>query len=738
MKNLFLILLLSSPFFGLAQLTAEDSISIEGWKDTIDSDMHDSLRFKCMSKWKWKIMYADYKLDSLLNFEMLGLATENLKKNLNADEEKFFLKAKGHTFMSIGSQMMDFGKFDLTISYMDSAIFFFNQAGVEQNIDGCYINKGHALFSMSMYPEAIEVYNKGIDLTYETGNTRFRSYALMNLGACYGAIEEPELALKYYFEALETSKELNDNYGIGRCYLNLGSHYYALGMRDSSIYYFRTGIAPAKTISDYGAVMQAYSALGDIYTIEGQLDSAEFYFMKSLELQKLYMPRYAQADIYSSLGQFYGKSGDFKKALEYATIAYELTKESGDSFKTMGSLGTMHQANAFLGNYKMAYEQLQEYVELYTDQTTQDNVKEILNIELESEYEKEKMADSLVFVQEQAIKEMEHEKDLEAEALQRYILYIGLLGVLGLGVFAYIGYRRKRADNAIISKQKEEAELQREIIEEAHREITDSIAYAKRIQSAILPPEKITNQYLNEHFILYEPKDVVAGDFYWLESHKDGVSFAAADCTGHGVPGAMVSVVCNSALNRSVREFNLTEPGKILDKTRALVIEEFRAGEKDNSTVKDGMDIALCTLKGNTLMYAGAHNPLWIIRDGEVFDASGFAEGKAKTIDHDGKHFLEIKADKQPIGQFDNASPFNTQKIELKSGDQIYLFSDGYVDQFGGEKGKKFKAKSLRELLLKIADKPMVEQKQELLLVFNQWKGSLEQVDDVCVIGVKI
>jgi serine phosphatase RsbU (regulator of sigma subunit)/ligand-binding sensor domain-containing protein len=272
-----------------------------------------------------------------------------------------------------------------------------------------------------------------------------------------------------------------------------------------------------------------------------------------------------------------------------------------------------------------------------------------------------------------------------------------------------------------IRQQKQEVEQQKDMIEEAHQEIKDSITYAKRIQSAILPPVKLVKEYLKESFIFYKPKDVVAGDFYWMESvipseisKNTIVLFAAADCTGHGVPGAMVSVICNNALNRSVRENGLTDPGEILTKTRDIVIQEFEKSEED---VKDGMDIALCSLEGNKLQYAGAHNPLWIIRKGEI---------------------IETKANKQPIGLVDNPVPYTTHSFDLEQGDSIYIFSDGYVDQFGGEKRKKFKAKAFRELLLSIQDKTMEEQKIIINDSFETWKGSLEQIDDVCIIGIRV
>ena len=274
------------------------------------------------------------------------------------------------------------------------------------------------------------------------------------------------------------------------------------------------------------------------------------------------------------------------------------------------------------------------------------------------------------------------------------------------------------------------------MIEKIYEEVQDSIRYAKRIQKAILPSGELINTCLPENFVLYKPKDIVAGDFYWLESiakatDTDGegvekVLFAVADCTGHGVPGAMVSVVCNNALNRSVREYGLTDPGRILDKTREIVIEEF---EKSADEVKDGMDISLCSLQFNfegsqkrsegtaTLKWAGANNPLWIVRNREL---------------------IELKPDKQPIGKFAASVPFTTHEIELRHGDCLYLFSDGYADQFGGEKGKKFKSANLKQLLLSLQSESMGRQKELIDEVFEKWRGRLEQIDDVCVIGVKV
>lgn len=259
---------------------------------------------------------------------------------------------------------------------------------------------------------------------------------------------------------------------------------------------------------------------------------------------------------------------------------------------------------------------------------------------------------------------------------------------------------------------------QKEMVEEKNKEIVDSINYAKRLQQAILPPIDLVKSDLNDSFILFKPKDIVSGDFYWYIKSGDELLIAVADCTGHGVPGAMVSVVGANGLNRCVKEFGLKQPAQILDKLCDLVIETF---EMTDHEVKDGMDIALCAinLKTKKVQFAGANNPLWIIKK------------NAEDLD-------EIKADKQPIGKFDYRKNFTNHEFEFQNGDAIYLFSDGYADQFGGPGGKKFKYKTLKDLLLTIHTQKMTDQEIALNEAFMNWKGELEQIDDVCVIGIKL
>ncbi|MFM2285691.1 MAG: Phosphoserine phosphatase RsbU [Bacteroidota bacterium] len=277
--------------------------------------------------------------------------------------------------------------------------------------------------------------------------------------------------------------------------------------------------------------------------------------------------------------------------------------------------------------------------------------------------------------------------------------------------------RDKRKLESTVRERTNEMVQQKELVEYKNREILSSIKYAKRIQTAILPSNRLIHQYLPESFVFYSPKDIVAGDFYWLEEAGDWILFAACDCTGHGVPGAMVSVVCNNALNRAVREFGLRQPAQILDKVAQLVVENFSASD---DFIEDGMDISLCALNKNSLelQWAGANNPLWMIRNGEL---------------------NQYRPDKQPVGQYESPMPFSNHTIQLEKGDLLYLFSDGYADQFGGEGAeKKLTRKRFRELLLSISGKSMTAQGEFLESFIINYRNDLPQIDDILVIGVRV
>lgn len=300
-----------------------------------------------------------------------------------------------------------------------------------------------------------------------------------------------------------------------------------------------------------------------------------------------------------------------------------------------------------------------------------------------------------------------------------YLLY--LIGSL-LSIYLYIRWRtakliqNKKQLEETVNVRTAEVVRQKELVERKNKEITSSINYAKRIQTAILPSKSLIDKVLPNSFFLYRPKDIVAGDFYWMEAHGDTILLAAADCTGHGVPGALVSVVCHNALNRAVREYKLMSPSDILNKVREIVIEKFTSAETE---IQDGMDISLLALnqKEMKVTYAGANNNLYLIRNGEL---------------------KEYISDKMPVGRYLVNREFSEQHIQLEKGDLLYIFTDGFADQFGGPYRKKFKYSQFKELFEAVHKLPLHKQKEQMNLILEDWMGELEQIDDICIIGVKI
>ena len=291
-----------------------------------------------------------------------------------------------------------------------------------------------------------------------------------------------------------------------------------------------------------------------------------------------------------------------------------------------------------------------------------------------------------------------------------------------------------------ITKNKEaEKEIlkQRDLLHKKNESITNSINYAKRIQDAILPSSSFFEKYFSEYFIYFKPRDVVSGDFYWSKKINKCLIFAAADCTGHGVPGAFVSMLGISILNEVVNRTEITQANQILEELR-VQIKIMLKQTKQSSESKDGMDISICVLKDNILQFAGANNPLYIIRESE--NKIPEAEKKIKILPSEDANYtlIEYKADKQPIGIYIKERPFTNHTIIPCENDTIYLFSDGYIDQFDKSNKNKFMSKNFKKLLLSIADRTMLEQNQIIDKTYKEWKGNSTQLDDILVLGIKI
>jgi len=441
-------------------------------------------------------------------------------------------------------------------------------------------------------------------------------------------------------------------------------------------------------------------------------------FSKSLKLNEENKDNANIADCNIKMGLVYIKQKQYKKAEESLLKGTELSKEMGAKFYLKDAYRNLSELDSALalssstslqqrGDYAI---KALEYYKLYTiyrdSLDNQDMREKTIKQGISYDFEKQKAIDK----SEQEKKDALANAELKQQTFQRNAFIGGFVLMILLAGISYRNFKRKKKDNTIIIHQKE-------LVEEKQKEILDSIEYALRIQTAILPPSKIVKQYLENSFILYKPKDIVAGDFYWMETVNDLVLFAACDCTGHGVPGAMVSVVCHNALNRAVREFGLTQPAAILDKTAEIVIENFSKSEED---IKDGMDISLCAYnpKTKTVQWAGANNPLWLLQNGEL---------------------IETKANKQPIGRNENNKPFTNHTFTLKTGEIIYLFTDGFADQFGGDTGeKKLTKKRFKDLILSVQNKSLQEQGITLDKFITEYRKGVEQIDDILVMGVKV
>ncbi len=598
-------------------------------------------------------------------------------------------------------------------SYPDSALLLADQqynfaksAGDSIRLGDALNNKASAFYYKGFHKEALIYFNMCLSIANKTHDHKLILGSYMNLSAINCVIKNYDEALyfnKKSFELVQKSKNFFYDKDVLACYYNRASIYQDKKEFNSSINYYNKALSISKEIENFHYTSLIFGNLGEIFIEQKKHVKALEFFNKKLMLSKKINNHNLIAEAYHGIGVSYRSLSKFELAITNLNKSVALKKEMGTIDLQHKNYFELYRAYRSMGNIKMAL----KMHELFT--LTQDSLHE-KEAELEGvkiqqirKFNEIKYKDSIKHIRETLLKKSElkaNKKELKKEKLivDGLIIYCGVILVFLI----------------LLNNRFKKTKKQKGIIEEKRQEITDSIQCAKRIQSAILPSQKVIDEFLEDSFIFYKPKDIVAGDFYWLEAKEDRVLFAVADCTGHGVPGALVSVVCNNALNRSVREYELTDPGKILDKTREIVIQEF---EKSETEVRDGMDIAICSLIENKLEYAGAHNPLWIVRNGVL---------------------LETKANKQPIGKFDNLRPYTTHSFVLEKGDTVYIFSDGYPDQFGGERGKKFKAKAFRELLLSIQDKAMEEQKTNIDEAFETWKGDLEQIDDVCVMGVRV
>jgi len=622
------------------------------------------------------------------------------------------------------------------------------KAGVERTCGhiGLYYN------GKSDYAHAIEYEGRALSLAQEIGNKNFVAVNATNLGNEYRDEGDYPKALENYLLSLRMDDDMHDSSGIELDYNSLNSVYVMTKDNAKAMEYAKKALRIAQKLQDTVEIGSCIGNIGLVYENMNALDSSLFYELQAVKYFKLINYTFGLYTIEGDLGSVYQEKNDYDNALKFYNDALNLAKAAEDKVCIVRNLGNIGDVYKRKKEYAQAENLLLQALEIadsihYTEASKDFYVDLSEAYKATGQWQKAYEAffkatianDSLVstaknqqmgkleakaeYDKKLAIQQAEQDNKAGLAAAeskrQNVVIIFSVAIALIIAIIAVVILRSLR----VTQKQKKLIDNQKALVEEKNKEITDSITYAKRLQDAILPSITELKKYLPESFVLYKPKDIVAGDFYWMWKAGEELLIAACDCTGHGVPGAMVSVVCSNALNRAVKEFKIIEPGKILDKVRELVIETFEKSEND---VKDGMDISLASLSlskgGIELKWAGAYNSLWYVHDGQI---------------------NEIAGDKQPIGKMDNPKPFTTHTIKLNPPLEgrkacIYLFTDGYADQFGGTKGKKYKYRQLSEKLLAISHQPLAKQSEILDKEFEDWKGNLEQTDDVCMIGIRL
>lgn len=604
---------------------------------------------------------------------------------------------------------------------IDSALNFGNEAlrlsmelNFQKGIGASYNNIGLCYEKLGDDVKALKFYTLSLDAKRKNGDPRSIASTLNNIGIIYKKQEYYSKALEYYYEAISLNKASNNQEFLLINYYNVANCHKELHHSDSAMHYYHLSSALASANGEYFNLVNILHSMGNYYAQIGEYEKALMYFDSAVTVTTQHDLRKRTALDAEARGLVYMRKGQLDSAEKYLYNAWNEKQHTTDwgPVSNIAHLLSELQFEQFRQSGKTEFLLLSRQF-LETSYSARDSLLNTRRLNTIFEL----VTDDMVRQKDAEITAIQREKDIvdlkaDNERLFRNLVIAIALAVMLVLFVLWQRYKKNQQLNRKLAEQNVQ-------IESKNKEIIDSITYAKRLQEAILPPSGYLKQFYPESFILYLPKDIVAGDFYWLSTSGDKFFIAAADCTGHGVPGAMVSVVCANALDRSVNEFGIRSTNMILDKTRSLVVQTF---EKSAEMVNDGMDISLLALSLNPAepikaQWSGANNPLWIVRNGKL---------------------IEWKGDKQPVGRFENQQPFMAHTVELQPGDWIYLLTDGFADQFGGPKGKKFKNAALKQKLVEIHQLPAGQQHEQLLTTLRTWQGPHEQVDDICIVGVRV
>ncbi len=731
------------------------------------------------------------KIDSLLTLLKTDKADTNKVKHLN----------------NLGQEYINIRSLDTALKQYNAELQLAQKLNFKKGIVNSYTKIGTIYLFQTNYIKALENWGKALKIVEEMKDKTRMPFLLNNIGFIYDHQGNFPKALDYKLSALKIAEELGNKKEIETACINIGSTYFDQKDYPKALDYFFEAFKIAKKLGDKRIMAFAIGDVGDIYNIQKKYSEAQNYYLKALKMAEEISDENEIAFHLRNLGNLYAEQKIYLKALDYYFKSLNMAKAGKDKnviATTLSIIGSLHikigkfkEAEQYLknaialqdslgtldglrqteelmsqlydttGQPKLALIYYKKAIALKDTIYSQENKKQLVRKEMNYEFDKKEAITKAENDKQQAIAE-------EKNHQQKIVIWsvaFGLFLVIVFAGFVFRSLRITRKQKNVIEVQKNEvtkqkdiadsqriiavelreiSENQKHIVEEKQKEILDSITYASRIQRALLTSsEYIAGNLSAEHFILFKPKDIVSGDFYWAlrttppagEAGKGIFYIAASDCTGHGVPGAFMSMLNISYFNENVIERGIRMPDDILNAQRNEIIKALNPpGSTEVS--KDGMDCILCAYDFDKMLlhFAAANNPLWLVREKSLklkVESSDLMENNSE-LKTQNFELIEYKADKMPVGKYtEEMLPFTLQTIELQKGDIIYASTDGFADQFGIN-GKKMMKKKFKEELLKIHHLSMSEQKEYLDNFFENWKGKAEQVDDVCIIGIRI
>jgi len=580
-----------------------------------------------------------------------------------------------NSYNNIGLVYWNLGNYEMAVNNLLKSLKIWEEIENKNGIGMVYLNIGNIYLNQGYNDKALEFYYKSLKINTEIGNKNFIATNLNNIGIIFERQGNLEKALENQLKALEIREEINDKKGIGMSYNNIGLIYYEQGLFNEALENQMKSQIINKEIGNIQGVAVSYTNISNIYIKQKKFDDALHYNNLSLSLSKSIGYKEGMKDTYSSLVELFQKRGDYKNALE---------------------------------NHKL-------FSEIKDTLLNEQSSKQIT--EMNTKYDTEKKDKDLIKKDAEISK---HLAETEKQNIQRNAFLIGFVLVLILAFFIFRGYRQKQTANKLLEEKNSLIEYQKQLVEEKNNKISDSINYANRIQQAVLPSQALIKSFLPESFIFFKPKDIVSGDFYWFSERKDKLLIAVADCTGHGVPGAFMSMIGNTLLNEIINVKNIVEPAQILNQLNNGIVSLLHQGE-GSATQDDGMDITILSIdKANSeIEFAGANHFSYLVHQNQVQTLTGdiFSIG----------------------GMFGRSDiNFTSKKIKVEKGSTIYLFTDGFVDQFGGEKNTKFLSSRFEQLLKSIQQHNLDEQHEKLIVSFDDWKGNNKQLDDILIVGIRL